>query len=201
MIRIGKTRNLLRASSSLLEIWTRSAHHHPGQRRHVSRTNRPDKSTHSITCPDVQKILANRAASTKEGWTSGPPPPPLALAKAFSRSGGGRIFPLFSRVMRAGLLTGLRPEMRARVLSGPIFSGPVNRRRSGEQLQVSVNKPLRARVVSCQFDMPAALRARPWSNLRWSVGPIMPPWRNHRLLLAAKHEHKRLPQVPSFRPA
>ncbi|MCV2449691.1 hypothetical protein E3D03_020800, partial [Paracoccus sp. DMF] len=67
MIRIGKTRNLLRASSSLLEIWTRSAYHHPGQRRHVSRTNRPDKSTHSITCPDVQKILANRAASTKEG--------------------------------------------------------------------------------------------------------------------------------------
>jgi len=41
MIRVGQTRNLLRASSSLLEIWTRSAHHHPGQRRHVSRMNRP----------------------------------------------------------------------------------------------------------------------------------------------------------------
>ena len=33
MIRVGQTRNLLRASSSLLEMWTRSAHHHPGQRR------------------------------------------------------------------------------------------------------------------------------------------------------------------------
>jgi len=37
---------------------------------------------------------------------------------------------LFSRVMRVGLLTGLRPERRARVLSRPIFSGPVNRHRS-----------------------------------------------------------------------
>jgi len=35
MIRVGQTRNLLRASSSLLEIWPRSAHHHPGQ-RHLS---------------------------------------------------------------------------------------------------------------------------------------------------------------------
>jgi len=41
MIRVGQTRNLLRAPSSLLEMWPRSAHHHPGQRRHVSRTNRP----------------------------------------------------------------------------------------------------------------------------------------------------------------
>jgi len=36
-IRSGQTSNVLRASSSLLEIWPRSAHHHPGQRRHVSR--------------------------------------------------------------------------------------------------------------------------------------------------------------------
>jgi len=33
MIRVGQSRNLLRASSSLSEIWPRSAHHHPGQRR------------------------------------------------------------------------------------------------------------------------------------------------------------------------
>ncbi|WP_233489406.1 hypothetical protein, partial [Rhodovulum sp. 12E13] len=64
-IRAGQTSNVLRVSNSLLEIWPRSAHHHPGQRRHVSRTNRPDKRTHSITCPDDQKFLANRAASTK----------------------------------------------------------------------------------------------------------------------------------------
>jgi len=35
MIRIGQARNLLRASSSLLEMWPRSAHHHLGQ-RHLS---------------------------------------------------------------------------------------------------------------------------------------------------------------------
>ena len=55
-------------------------------------------------------------------WVRIPPLPPLALAKPFSRSGCGRIFPLFSRVMRVGLLTGPRPERRTRVLSGPIFS-------------------------------------------------------------------------------
>src|SRR6056297_2138087 len=124
MIRVGKTRNLLRASSSRLEIWTRSAHHHPGQRRNVSRTNRPDKSTHSITCPNDQKFLANRAASTKEGWISGAPPPPLAPAKAFSRSGCGRIFSLFSRVMREGLSTGTCSVRSESGLSGQIFSGP-----------------------------------------------------------------------------
>jgi hypothetical protein len=80
-IRVGQTRNLLRASSSQSEIWPRSAHHHPGQRRHVSRMNRPDKSTHSITCPDDQKFLANRAASTKEGWISVSLPPPESHCK------------------------------------------------------------------------------------------------------------------------
>jgi hypothetical protein len=90
MIRVGQTRNLLRASSSLLEIWPRSAHHHPGQRRHVSRTNRPDKRPHSITCPDDQKFLANRAASTKEGWTSGPFPPPFH-SKSMTCDLGGQV--------------------------------------------------------------------------------------------------------------
>ena len=41
-----------------------------------------------------------------EGWIRVAFPPPLALAKAFSRSGCGRIFSLFSRVMREGLSTG-----------------------------------------------------------------------------------------------
>jgi hypothetical protein len=40
-----------------------------GQRRHVSRTNRPDKSAHAITCSDDQEVPANRAVSTKEGST------------------------------------------------------------------------------------------------------------------------------------
>ena len=51
-------------------------------------------------------------------------PPPLALAKAFSRSGCGRIFPVFSRVMREGLSTGLGARMAGSGLSKPIFSGP-----------------------------------------------------------------------------
>ena len=75
MIRVGQTRNLLRASSSLLEIWPRSAHHHPGQRHLSGRTNRPDKSPHSITCLMFRNSLQMRAASTREGWTSGPSPP------------------------------------------------------------------------------------------------------------------------------
>ena len=59
-------------------------------------------------------------------WVRIPQSPPLALAKAFSRSGCGRIFPLFSRVMREGLLTGTWVSMPKGVLSGPIFSGPVD---------------------------------------------------------------------------
>ena len=43
-------------------------------------------------------------------WVRIPPPPPLALANLFSRSGDGRIFPLFSRVMREGLNTGCGAE-------------------------------------------------------------------------------------------
>jgi hypothetical protein len=38
---------------------------------------------------------------------------------------------LFSGVVRVGLLTGSRPDMCTGVLSGPIFSGPVNRTLSG----------------------------------------------------------------------
>jgi hypothetical protein len=85
-------------------------------------------------------ILAIRSCFNLEGYSVGVVlrfvgfGPPLAPAKAFSRSGRGWIFSLFSRVMRVGLLTGLRPEGRTRVLSGPIFSGPVNRRAFGEQL-------------------------------------------------------------------
>ena len=57
-------------------------------------------------------------------WVQIPPPPPLAPAKAFSRSGCGRIFPLFSRVMREGLSTGPGGKWPGSGLSGPIFSGP-----------------------------------------------------------------------------
>ena len=60
-----------------------------------------------------------------EGSTPVSSAPPLALAKAFSRSGCGRIFPLFSGVMREGLSTGPRAKRPGSGLSGPIFSGPV----------------------------------------------------------------------------
>jgi hypothetical protein len=42
------------------------------------RNERPDKRPHSITRSKVQKILANRAASTKEGSTPVDCPPPLS---------------------------------------------------------------------------------------------------------------------------
>lgn len=51
-------------------------------------------------------------------------PPPLARANAFSPSGSGRIFPLFSWVMRDGLSTGVGARRPGSGLSGSIFSGP-----------------------------------------------------------------------------
>ena len=53
-----------------------------------------------------------------------PSPLPLAPAKAFSRSGCGRIFSLYSRVMQVGLLTGPAARRPRSGLSRPIFSGP-----------------------------------------------------------------------------
>ena len=54
-----------------------------------------------------------------------PSSPPLAPAKAFSRSGCGRIFLLLSRVMRDGLSTAPADRWPGSGLSGSIFSGPV----------------------------------------------------------------------------
>ena len=60
-----------------------------------------------------------------EGWVPGPSAPPHAPAKAFSRSGYGRIFLLGSRVMRVGLSTAPAVRWPGSGLSGRIFSGPV----------------------------------------------------------------------------
>lgn len=104
MIRVGQTRNLLRASSSLLEIWPRSAHHHPGQRHLSGRTNRPDKSPHSITCLMFRNSLQMRAASTREGWTRGPSPPPQTLEIArYAHSLTGDILSKIAGKMRQTL--------------------------------------------------------------------------------------------------
>src|SRR6056297_2082291 len=69
---------------------------------------------------------ANEFKRLRGGERSIPVPsaPPLALAKAFSRSGCGRIFPLYSRVMRVGPSTDPVARRPGSGLSGPIFSGP-----------------------------------------------------------------------------
>ena len=54
-----------------------------------------------------------------------PIPPPLFLAKAFSRFGCGRIFLVFSCVMRVWLLTVARTCRPGCGLSGAIFFRPV----------------------------------------------------------------------------
>lgn len=50
--------------------------------------------------------------------------PPLTFAKAFSPSGCGRIFPLFSRVVRDGLSAAPAARWPGSGVSGRIFSGP-----------------------------------------------------------------------------
>ena len=57
-------------------------------------------------------------------WVRIPPAPPLALEKRFSPSGCGRIFPLFSRVMRVDLSTGCSAKTPESGLSRLIFSEP-----------------------------------------------------------------------------
>lgn len=68
-----------------------------------------------------------------------PVSPPLALAKRFSPSGYGRIFSLYSRVMRVGLSTGPAVARPRSGLSGPIFSGPVACASLVDSIQVSEN--------------------------------------------------------------
>ncbi len=68
------------------------------------------------------------------GIVSGFAPAP-AFAKSVTRSGRGRIFPLFSRVVRAGPFTDVGVEMPGSVLFGPIFSGPDDRADLADFLQ------------------------------------------------------------------
>ncbi len=66
--------------------------------------------------------VANIGSRGGEGSMSGPSAPPRALAKALSRSGCGRIFALFSKVMAGGLSTGSGVRRLSSGLSGPKFS-------------------------------------------------------------------------------
>ena len=70
-------------------------------------------------------LSAASSGRSEEGSTGVPSVPPFDLEKRFSRSGRGRIFPLFSRVMHEGLMsTGRSADRLKSVLSRPIFSGP-----------------------------------------------------------------------------
>jgi hypothetical protein len=81
-------------------------------------------------CPDAGARLCGNHANPKVAtfcsalWLTFALPL-TALEESFSRPGCGRIFPLYSRVMRGGLLTGVGAGIPGSVLSGLIFSGPV----------------------------------------------------------------------------
>ena len=92
-----------------------------GRRAPASRARYRDVKPSENSC----WIILFHAFRPRDGWIPVACPPPLALAKAFSRSGCGRIFPLFSGVMRVRLLTGTFPRRPESVLSAPIFSRPV----------------------------------------------------------------------------
>ena len=73
MIRVGQTRNLLRASSSLLEMWPRSAHHHPGQRRQsAARTGLTKVRTRSQVRTIRNSLQTERHPQKKVGHQAHP---------------------------------------------------------------------------------------------------------------------------------
>lgn len=88
-------------------------------------------SAKNVGRPIRSLVTAHRSCLSKEGYGVVELPiffvqgPPLTLAKGVSRSGYGRIFQLFSRVMRESLFTGLGARRHGSVLSEPIFSGPI----------------------------------------------------------------------------
>jgi hypothetical protein len=92
--------------------------------------------------------------STGESWVPESSPPPLALAKAFSRSGCVRIFPLFSRVMRVRLSTGPRTWRPKAVSQGryslELMTAPisVNSRKPLGSMDISL--PIPSRCSRCR---------------------------------------------------
>ena len=108
--------------------------------------------------------------------------PPLTLAKAFSGSGCGWIFPLFSGVMRAGLLTGTFPRRPKSVLSGPILSGRVNRAQSGSEPMLLKSRDfdwMRVRAVCSSVCQAAGTRIERSAN-----GPTLAAHRHLEPMLA-----------------
>jgi hypothetical protein len=133
-----------RASRAQSPIACRTARSNSGETLYI-----PDVRTTDPSCPRRPKTLSPCNGAVAE-WSKAhawkvcrrgtvsrvriPLAPPLALAKAFSRSGCGRIFPLFSGVMRVELSTDSGAGWLGSGLSGPIFSGPVNCASFGEFL-------------------------------------------------------------------
>ena len=116
MIRVGRTRNLLRASSSPSEIWPRSAHHHLGQRHLTGRTKRPDKSPHSITMPKPQKFLANESGIHKRRFD--PSSLRTPSADGVRPRGEGRASEIFSQHILKMVLSNVRSATRRLSLAG-----------------------------------------------------------------------------------
>ena len=77
-----------------------------------------------LTIESIKKMHKSRILGAGEGSTSDPPALPLAPAKAFSRSGCGRIFSLYSRVMRERLSTGPSARRVGSGLSGADIPRP-----------------------------------------------------------------------------
>ena len=91
----------------------------PVARRSVPRGNSSLKLLDCILASILQATGLEAFRRIRERSTSVPSPPPLAPAKAFSRSGYGRIFSLFSRVTLEGLSTALSADGTKSVLPAP----------------------------------------------------------------------------------
>ena len=96
MIRVGQTRNLLRASSSLLEIWPRSAHHHPGQRRQSAARTGLTKVRSRSHVQTIRNSLQTERHPQKKVCLKNVPGScairePLSGTSHMPESGGGRV--------------------------------------------------------------------------------------------------------------
>lgn len=124
-------RRLAGEFDGLIHPSRQSAKHAPGSGTLYKRgdsifTRRLDPRSLLRHYAQVRATATNHALSRAECPHRVSNPPPLAPAKAFSRSGCGRIFPWFSRVMRDGLSTGPCARRPGSGLSGPKFSGPLD---------------------------------------------------------------------------
>jgi hypothetical protein len=84
----------------------------------------PLPGSHGSVAEWFKALVLKTSVGGTPPWVRIPPLPPLAPETTLSRSGCGRIFPLFSTVMLMGLSTGLRDLRSPSDLSRLLFSGP-----------------------------------------------------------------------------